>query len=69
MQRTWVIFVATLLQGSEQDGWYGMMDMFGFGYDVTWLVLVPALDPKDRFSNHVTWLHSATTWLIWVMPG
>src|SRR6266542_1786473 len=27
------------------------------------------LDPKDRFLNHVTWLNSATTWLIWVMPG
>ena len=28
-----------------------------FGYDVTWLVLVPALDPKDQFLNHVAWLN------------
>ncbi len=69
MQWTWVILQQHCLQGSEQDGWYGMMDMFGFGYDVTWLVLVPALDPKDRFLNPVTWLNSTTTWLIWVMPG
>ena len=47
--------------------WYD--GMFGFGYDVTWLVLVPALDPKDRFLNPVTWLNSTTTWLIWVMTG
>jgi len=50
-----------VIRESEQDGRIGMMIIW-FWYILGFLefVLVPALDSKDRFSDHVTWLNSAT---------
>ena len=50
-----------VIRESEQDGWFGMMIIwFWYVMGFLGLVLVPALDSKDQFSEHVTWLNSAT---------
>ena len=50
-----------VIRESEQDGRIGMMIIwFWYVMGFLGLVLVPALDSKDRFSEHVTWLNSTT---------
>jgi len=50
-----------VIRVSQQDGQIGMMIIwFWYVMGFLGLVLVPALDSKDRFSEHVTWLNSTT---------